>query len=156
MAISNSCTRTVSSQSSASDSGTFSLTGSILNLVRSSRDAPRIDDAATPSSLFVPGEGSRTEMSYTSPGTFADLTFSTADSHRSTFPGDVVFRQVSNDPTKPVFFISGPTLMYGYIAPESERLWQSACSVLSAGAPQRLIEMCVGRETRSGAHLTLR
>ncbi|KWU41567.1 hypothetical protein RHOSPDRAFT_22778 [Rhodotorula sp. JG-1b] len=35
--------------------------------------------------------------------------------------------------------------MYGYLAPESQRLWQSACSVLGPGAPRRLIEIYLSR-----------
>jgi hypothetical protein len=91
----------------------------------------------------VPANTDCAEQSYISSTAFSDLTFSVEDSHESRFPGDVGFRQVSNDPAMPVFFISPPTLMYGYLAPESQRLWQSACSVLGPGAPRRLIEMYV-------------
>ncbi|GAA5875375.1 hypothetical protein JCM3774_002968 [Rhodotorula dairenensis] len=132
--------------SSSSSSSPFSLVSSVLGLVRTSRETTQTNDAnAAVSDLFVPANTDRAEQTYISSTAFSDLTFSVTDSHESRFPGDVGFRQVSNDPATPVFFISPPTLMYGYLAPESKRLWQSACSVLGPGAPQRLVEIYLSR-----------
>ncbi|TKA53416.1 hypothetical protein B0A53_04402 [Rhodotorula sp. CCFEE 5036] len=132
---------------SSSSTSEFSLVSSVLDLVRTSREPPNETDDrhATQSDLFVPANTDCAEQSYISSTAFSDLTFSVEDSHESRFPGDVGFRQVSNDPAMPVFFISPPTLMYGYLAPESQRLWQSACSVLGPGAPRRLIEIYLSR-----------
>ena len=129
----------------SSSNSEFSLVSSVLDLVRTSREPPKEtgNSHAKQSDLFVPANTDCAEQSYISSTAFSDLTFSVKDSHESRFPGDVGFRQVSNDPAMPVFFISPPTLMYGYLAPESQRLWQSACSVLGPGAPRRLIEMYV-------------
>lgn len=138
-------TKKRTSLQTSSSTSEFSLVSSVLDLVRSSRESPKETDNrhATQSDLFVPANTDCAEQSYISSTAFSDLTFSVEDSHESRFPGDVGFRQVSNDPAMPVFFISPPTLMYGYLAPESQRLWQSACSVLGPGAPRRLIEMYV-------------
>ncbi|GAA5993157.1 hypothetical protein JCM10908_001316 [Rhodotorula pacifica] len=133
---------------SSSSTSPFSLVSSVLDLVRTGRETPRATGAnldAPLSDLFGPANNDGAEQTYVSSTAFSDLTFSVAETHESRFPGDVGFRQVSSDPAMPVFFISPPTLMYGFLAPESQRLWQSACSVLGPGAPQRLIEIYLSR-----------
>ncbi|BGP18809.1 hypothetical protein JCM10213v2_006889 [Rhodosporidiobolus nylandii] len=85
--------------------------------------------------------GGRTELHFISSDAFSTLTFSIADLHNASYPGDVTFRQLSNDAAAPVFFVQTPALMYGTAAPSGERLWQAACAMLGPEVPKRLIEL---------------
>ncbi|GAA5927420.1 hypothetical protein JCM10213_003464 [Rhodosporidiobolus nylandii] len=116
---------------------------SLLSLIRLARApalpvAPSFETALE--ERLSPG-GGRTELHFISSDAFSTLTFSIADLHNASYPGDVTFRQLSNDAAAPVFFVQTPALMYGTAAPSGERLWQAACAMLGPEVPKRLIEL---------------
>ncbi|GAA5854884.1 hypothetical protein JCM8547_004109 [Rhodosporidiobolus lusitaniae] len=116
----------------------------LLSLIRIARKprlpTPPLDEASASESRLSPG-GGRVELSYLSTNAFSDSTFSVEEEHASSYPGDVGFRQVSNDPSFPVFFVETPSLMYGTAAPAGERLWRAAVAVLTPDAPAELVRL---------------
>jgi len=121
---------------------------SVLSLVRNFVEQPPVPLAGPghppPSGPFLSPGGGRAELHYISAHAFSDLTFSVADEHVAAYSGDVGFRQVSADPALPAFFVQTPSLMYGTTAPSGRQLYAAACAALAPGAPQQLVEMCVG------------
>ncbi|GAA6001852.1 fungal specific transcription factor domain-containing protein [Rhodotorula paludigena] len=115
---------------------------SVLSLVQqlSVPPKPHVFPADPTGPSLAPEDG-RAELHYISSHAFSDTTFSVADEHVATHPGDVSFRQVSNDHDLPVFFVQTPSLMYGTAAPAARRLYDAALSALTPDAPQRLVEI---------------
>ncbi|GAA5903178.1 hypothetical protein JCM6882_006986 [Rhodosporidiobolus microsporus] len=125
----------------ASEAGSAALL-SLIRTAKSNPDkrTPSPSSASAPEVILARTDG-HNALHYISTQAFSDLTFSVEDEHSAVHPGDVAFRQVSTDAAMPVFFVSTPSLMYGTAAPAGQRLWQTACGVLAADAPARLIEL---------------
>ncbi|GAA6052479.1 hypothetical protein JCM3770_001132 [Rhodotorula araucariae] len=125
----------------SSDKGASDTLDSVLSLVRNLAEQPMPSRGGHPSGPFLSPGGGRAELHYTSAYAFSDLTFAVADEHVATHPADVAFRQVSDDPLLPAFFVQTPSLMYGTAAPAGRQLFEAACAALAPDAPQRLIEI---------------